>query len=176
MSKEDAVPNPLARDIVDALQHIGNTRGVPFQIVFEPTKTHSSVQTQPLSNITNQPVVSGNATELKAKQGEDTTSAFAASARERASFSEEEQNQRIREVQQEDAWESVQSKKSKKKGRKDNSSESSQPSTRSHSQAPVPQVNGSKVNGTAKVPTSSNRYAAVAAADNEGLQADEWGA
>lgn len=40
VSKEDAVPNPLARDIVDALQHIGNTRGVPFQIVFEPTKTH----------------------------------------------------------------------------------------------------------------------------------------
>lgn len=141
---------------------------------FEPTKTHSSVQTQPLSKITNQPVTSGNATELKAKQGQDTTSAFAASARERASFSEEEQNQRIREVQQEDAWESVQSKKSKKKGRKDNSSESSQPSTRSHSLAPLPQTNGSKANGTVKAPTSSNRYAAVAATDNGGLQADEW--
>lgn len=100
---------------------------------FEPSKTQPSVQAVPLSNIANQPVASGNATELKAKQGENTTSAFAASARERASFSEEQQNQRIRETQQEDAWESVQSKKSKKKARKDNISESSQPSSRSHS-------------------------------------------
>lgn len=143
---------------------------------FEPSRTQPSVQTQPLSNITNQPVASGNATELKAKQGQKTTSAFAASARERASFSEEEQNQRIRETQQEDAWESVQSKKSKKKTRKDNSSESSQPSTRSHShsRASTAQTNGSKVNGTTKAPTSSNRFAAVAAAGTGGLEADEW--
>jgi signal recognition particle subunit SRP19 len=40
VSKGDATPNPLARDIVDALQHIGQTKGVPLQIVFEPTKTH----------------------------------------------------------------------------------------------------------------------------------------
>lgn len=38
--KENAVPNPLARDIVDALQHIGNTQSIPFQIAFEPAKTH----------------------------------------------------------------------------------------------------------------------------------------
>ncbi|CZT23915.1 related to signal recognition particle protein Sec65 [Ramularia collo-cygni] len=38
--KEDAIPNPLAREIVDALSHIGATVGVALQIVFEPTKTH----------------------------------------------------------------------------------------------------------------------------------------
>lgn len=144
---------------------------------FQPTmQTQSSVQTQPLSNITNTPVASGNATELRAKQGSGTTSAFAASARERASFSEEEQKQRIREVQQEEEWESVQSKKSKKKSRKDNSSESSPPSTRSHShsRASTLQTNGSKVNGAAKPTASSNRFAAVSTAGTAGLVADEW--
>lgn len=38
--KEDAVANPLAREIVDALSHIGATQGVQLQIVMEPTKTH----------------------------------------------------------------------------------------------------------------------------------------
>ena len=40
VKKEDAVSNPLARDIVDALQHIGTELGVGLQIVFEPSKTH----------------------------------------------------------------------------------------------------------------------------------------
>lgn len=40
VSKEDAVHNPLAREIVDALQHIGTTRQIPLQVAFEPTKTH----------------------------------------------------------------------------------------------------------------------------------------
>ena len=40
MSKEDAVANPLAREIVDALTHVGVTYGVPLQIVFEPHKGH----------------------------------------------------------------------------------------------------------------------------------------
>ena len=38
--KEDAVTNPLAREIVDALQHVGKTVGVGLQIVFEPSKCH----------------------------------------------------------------------------------------------------------------------------------------
>lgn len=38
--KEDAVPNPLAREIVDALSHIGNENRIPLQIVFEPHKGH----------------------------------------------------------------------------------------------------------------------------------------
>ncbi|KAK4545339.1 hypothetical protein LTR36_003519 [Oleoguttula mirabilis] len=38
--KEDAVPNPLAREIVDALTHIGNEYRIPLQIVFEPHKGH----------------------------------------------------------------------------------------------------------------------------------------
>ena len=40
MRKEDAVENPLARGIVDALQHVGQELGVGLQIVFEPSKTH----------------------------------------------------------------------------------------------------------------------------------------
>ncbi|QIW96159.1 hypothetical protein AMS68_001677 [Peltaster fructicola] len=40
VSKEDAVQNPLAREIVEALQHIGTTRQIPLQVAFEPTKTH----------------------------------------------------------------------------------------------------------------------------------------
>ena len=40
VKKEDSVANPLAREIVDALSHIGTTMQVPLQIVFEPSKTH----------------------------------------------------------------------------------------------------------------------------------------
>lgn len=40
VGKEDAVENPLARTIVDALQHIGQTQGVMLQAAFEPMKTH----------------------------------------------------------------------------------------------------------------------------------------
>lgn len=40
VKKEDAVRNPLAREIVDALSHIGNMNGIPLQIVFEPHKGH----------------------------------------------------------------------------------------------------------------------------------------
>lgn len=40
MKKEDAVRNPLARDIIDALQHISGQVGVALQIVFEPSKCH----------------------------------------------------------------------------------------------------------------------------------------
>jgi signal recognition particle subunit SRP19 len=40
VSKEDAVSNPLAREIVEALQHIGNSKIIPLQVAFEPSKTH----------------------------------------------------------------------------------------------------------------------------------------
>jgi len=40
VKKEDAVPNPLAREIVDAVSFIGNSMNVPLQIVFEPHKGH----------------------------------------------------------------------------------------------------------------------------------------
>jgi signal recognition particle subunit SRP19 len=40
VSKADAVPNPLAREIVDALAHIGNTQGIALQIALDPMKTH----------------------------------------------------------------------------------------------------------------------------------------
>ncbi|WPH03437.1 Signal recognition particle SEC65 subunit [Acrodontium crateriforme] len=40
VSKEDAVKNPLAREIVDALQYIGGKHNIPFQVMLEPAKTH----------------------------------------------------------------------------------------------------------------------------------------
>lgn len=40
VKKENAVPNPLAREIADALQWIGNSMSIPLQIVFEPHKSH----------------------------------------------------------------------------------------------------------------------------------------
>lgn len=40
VKKENAITNPLAREIVDALQHIGQTQNIPLQIVFEPSKCH----------------------------------------------------------------------------------------------------------------------------------------
>lgn len=40
VKKEDAVRNPLARDIVDALQNVAEQTHVALQIVFEPSKCH----------------------------------------------------------------------------------------------------------------------------------------
>ena len=40
VAKEEAVKNPLARDIVDALQYITAQVHTPLQIVFEPSKCH----------------------------------------------------------------------------------------------------------------------------------------
>lgn len=40
VNKEDAVPNPLASEIVEALKHIGKTDNIPFQASFEPHKSH----------------------------------------------------------------------------------------------------------------------------------------
>lgn len=42
VKKSEAVQNPLAREIVDALRSIGNERGLgaTMQVVFEPAKTH----------------------------------------------------------------------------------------------------------------------------------------
>lgn len=40
VKKEDAVANPLARDIVEAVQAVGQAVGVVFQVVFEPSKCH----------------------------------------------------------------------------------------------------------------------------------------
>lgn len=40
VKKEDAVENPLAREIVEALHNIGQTLGIALNIVFEPSKCH----------------------------------------------------------------------------------------------------------------------------------------
>lgn len=38
--REDAVSNPLAREIADALAYVASSYGVDLRIVLEPTKTH----------------------------------------------------------------------------------------------------------------------------------------
>lgn len=40
VQKEDAVQNPLAKGILDALQHIGYSKQVPLDVVLEVSKTH----------------------------------------------------------------------------------------------------------------------------------------
>lgn len=40
VKKEDAVMNPLASGIMDALQEIGDRERIPFKIAFEPSKCH----------------------------------------------------------------------------------------------------------------------------------------
>lgn len=40
VKKEDAIANPLAREIVEALAEIGEEKKVALQVVFEPAKCH----------------------------------------------------------------------------------------------------------------------------------------
>lgn len=63
VSKSAAVTNPLAREIVDALQAIGNDLDVPFHVVFEPAKMHPKDWANP-----------GRVRVLIKKAGEDTHS------------------------------------------------------------------------------------------------------
>lgn len=128
-----------------------------------------------------------NATDLKSQVGQGAASAITASGRENGSWadqmsvSEEEQMDKVREQQQEDAWESVQSKRAKKKGRKegDTSSEASfivseQPQRQPQSNQF--QGNGVKTNGAAKPKPTVNRFEAIQAANSSGLQEDDWAA
>ncbi|KAK5069595.1 hypothetical protein LTR64_008276 [Lithohypha guttulata] len=157
--------------------------GAQLLDTFEPTtETRASVQTQPMENIVNGSTSSANVNAIKSEVGEQTTNALAASGRENGAFteqsslSEEEQLQRIREQEQEDAWEAVSTKKSKKKGRKEveASSDTSPPSSRAASIAPTKQLNATKSNGAVKPKESVNRFATMEVVDVGGLREDEW--
>ena len=171
-------------------KNAGTTNGgvkptsAPLLDTFEPhTETKPAVQSQPMSDITNKPVAS-NATALKAEIGENRSSALAASGRkggtwtDQTSLSEEEQLQRLREQEKEDAWEPVQTKKAKRKGRRgaDTSSEASGPSSRATSRAPIApiQTSSGKTNGVVKPKDSMNRFASIQSDEAGGPSEVEW--
>ena len=148
----------------------------PLLDTFEPTTTtKESVQTQQSS--------SNDAATLKSRVGENAASALKASEREGGNMadqmSEEEQIAKVREQEQEDAWESVQSKKSKKKNRKDNDTSSEASFVPSEPAAPIqpkntrPQTNGVKTNGAQKSQETTNRFASI---ESSGLKEDDWAA
>lgn len=151
---------------------------------FQPVdQTHSSVQTRPLANVTNGLSNVSNVNAVKSTQGEHATNAMAASEREgtalteQSSLSEEEQIQRLREQEQDQAWEPVQSKK-QKKGKKgtETSSDASPPSSRAISQA-RPATNGSKTDDTVRSKPqqqqTTNRFANIQVSQSV---EDEWAA
>lgn len=168
-----------------------SSSAAPLLDTFETsTTTKESVQAQPAPTVANGSSSNNNnnAADLKSQMGRNAATAVTASGREggtwaeQMSVSEEDQMNIVREQQQNDAWESVQSKKSKKKGRKegDTSSEasftvSSRPS--SQSRVAKPQANGAKANGATKAQPSVNRFVTIQpAANTSGLQEDDWAA
>ncbi|KAK5937869.1 hypothetical protein PMZ80_009998 [Knufia obscura] len=162
---------------------VQSSSSAPLLDTFEPsTTTKESVQSQPAPTTTNGTSSNNNAAGLKSQFGENTAEAMTASGRENGtwadqmSVSEEEQMHIVREQQQEDAWESVQSKKSKKKGRKEGDTSSEASFAVDEKPAPQPQANGVKTNGAVKAKPSDNRFEAIQAPNSSGLQEDEWAA
>lgn len=168
---------------------VPSSSAAPLLDTFETSSTtKESVQAQPAPTMANGSSSNNNAADLKSHMGGNTASAVTASGRENGtwaeqmSISEEEQMNIVREQQQEDAWESVQSKRSKKKGRKegDTSSEASfAVSSRPQSQSRVtkPQANDTNTNTATKSQPSVNRFTTIQpAANTSGLQGDDWAA
>lgn len=160
----------------------------PLLDTFEPSNSSSvapsGVQTASMSN----KVPTNNVTSLKAEVGADVAGALAASGREQGGsngwadqMSEEEQLRKLRDQEQDDAWESVTSKKTKKKNKieTDTSSEASfsvsQPAPvkveKPAAKAPAP-----KTNGVAQHKEATNRFEMIQPVNLGGLQDDEWGA
>ncbi|KAJ9660450.1 hypothetical protein H2198_002568 [Neophaeococcomyces mojaviensis] len=142
-----------------------------------------AVRAAPLSTITDKPLLSNNVNALKSQVGDKTASALAASEREQQpgsnwaqQMSEEEQIQRLREQQNDDAWESVTSKKSKKNKRPENdtSSETSSVPPPVQVRAPRPQTYIETTNGVSKPKQSVNRFESMATNQSSSLQDDEW--
>ena len=167
---------------------VQGSSAAPLLDTFEPsTTTKESVTAQPAPATSVGSSSNKNAADLKSQLGQNTASAITASGRENGnwadqmSVSEEEQLQKVREQEQESAWESVQSKKSKKKGRKDGDTSSEASFAAPELPPPQPQAtksraNGAKTNGAVKAKPSVNRFEAIEAAGSSGLQEDDWAA
>lgn len=158
----------------------------PLLDTFEPQSTagpaSGAVQSEKLSNLTSHPPQSNTANALREKVGEGKAQALAASNREQKSgkswadqMSEEEQIQKIKEQEQEDAWEPVTSKKGKKKTRQESDSMSETSSGMPlKPTAPKTTTNGIKPNGTHAAPQTSNRFDFIQVNGPSNLADDEW--
>lgn len=160
----------------------GHGSSAPLLDTFDPSvTTEQFVQAQPESEISQTSVNGNAAAAVQAPQSVAATNTLAPSSRENRilaeQLSEEEQMERVRQQEQESAWESVQSKKAKKKaGRKENDT-SSEASISAHDSQPVmskqPQTNGIAAKPNTR--DAVNRYASITV-DTDGLANDEWGA
>lgn len=165
-----------------------NTGAAPLLDTFEPSNSNavapSGVQTASMSKS----VPANNVDSLKSEIGSGATSALAASGREQGAgsdwagrMSEEEQLQRLRDQEQDDAWESVTSKKTKKKARAENDT-SSEASFSASQPAPVPvakpaaKVQAPRTNGAIQPKETANRFETIKPVSMEGVQDDEWAA
>lgn len=160
----------------------------PLLDTFEPSASGSvapsGVQTASMSS----KVPTNNATSLKAEVGAGAAGALAASGREQGGnnewaegMSEAEQLQKLRDQEQDDAWESVTNKKSKKKNKAENDTSSEASFSASQPAAvkvekPVAKVSAPKTNGAAQHKETTNRFDTIQPVNLDGLQDDEWGA
>lgn len=158
----------------------------PLLDTFEPSNTNavapSGVQTASMSNN----VPTNNVTSLKSEIGSGAAGALAASGREKGNggdwaerMSEEEQIQKLRDQEQDDAWESVTSKKTKKKTRAENDTSSEASFTAAQPapavvEKPASKKPAPKTNGTAQPKEAANRFETIQPVSLEGLQDDEW--
>lgn len=164
------------------------TGAAPLLDTFEPSSSGpvapSGVQTASMSKT----VPTNNVTSLKSEVGAGVASALAASGREQGGgsdwadrMSEEEQLQKLRDQEQDDAWESVTSKKTKKKTRAENDTSSEASFTASQPapvavEKPVIKKTAAKANGTTQPKETANRFETIKPVSLEGLQDDEWAA
>ncbi|KAK5054462.1 hypothetical protein LTR84_001353 [Exophiala bonariae] len=152
---------------------------------------NGAVQAEPLSKITKSVPATANVSRVREEEGEEKTSALAASSREKLTrprvesqsswadeVNEEEQNKWATELADEGKWESVTTKKGKKKGGKngDTSSEASSSITKPTPATRQTVTNGNKVNGVRpKANTdNSNRFASIQQSNDSSFQNDEW--
>jgi hypothetical protein len=152
---------------------------------------HSAVTTGPLADITTSVQENANVNQVRQEEGEDKTSALAASGRERASrpsiasqaswadeVNEEEQDKWASTLAQEAEWESVTTKKNKKKANKNNetSSEASSSVVRPTPATAKPVTNGTKSNGVQHNNNSgsTNRFANFQQLEQSSLKDAEW--
>ncbi|KAJ9607894.1 hypothetical protein H2200_007973 [Cladophialophora chaetospira] len=173
----------------------GSNEATPLLDTFDKTETstlaeHGAVTSEPLSKVTNSVPETANVNAVRKQVGGNTTSALAASEREKISrprlesqsswadeVNEEEQDKWANDLAQEEQWESVTSKKGKKKAKKENGDTSSEasasfarPATNSK-----PTVNGNQTNGVKKPRAENlNRFQSIEAMNGSSFKDAEW--
>lgn len=147
------------------------------------TKVNGAVHSEPMSNVSTSMPTTANINAVRKEEGEQRTSALAASSREKAArpglatqpswadeVNDEEQDKWAQELTHEEKWESVTTKKGKKKGKKDNdtSSDTSSLVTRPPTTIHKSTTNGLLENG------AGNRFQAIVPSTNPSFIDAEW--